>query len=43
MIKPIYIILIFLFITANTSNAESIDYYDFECTGVLRMQNNYTR
>jgi len=39
MIKKIYIILIFLFITANTSNAESIDYYDFECTGVLRMKN----
>ena len=39
MIKHKYIILILLFISANQSYAESIDYYDFECTGVLRMQN----
>jgi hypothetical protein len=42
MIKPIYILLIFLFITANESYANSIDYYDFECTGVLRMKNTTT-
>ena len=40
MIKSIYIILIF--IIPNTSHAESIDYYDFECVGVLRMKDSST-
>ena len=39
MMKHKYIILILLFISANESYAESIDYYDFECTGVLPMLN----
>ena len=42
MIKSIFIILIFLFITPNISHAESIDYYDFECVGVLRMKDSST-
>ena len=42
MIKSIYLILIFLFITPNISHAESIDYYDFECVGVLRMKDSST-
>jgi len=42
MIKSIYIILIFLLIIPNTSHAESIDYYDFECVGVLRMKDSST-
>ena len=42
MIKSIYIILIFLLIIPNTSHAESINYYDFECVGVLRMKDSST-